>query len=43
MYATDFWSLWDIGIVAVGVAFLITRQSTHKALGRCIIDFAQES
>ncbi|KAJ9644571.1 hypothetical protein H2199_003534 [Coniosporium tulheliwenetii] len=24
-YATDFWSLWDIGIVAVGVAFLITR------------------
>ncbi|KAI9842106.1 MAG: hypothetical protein M1837_007467 [Sclerophora amabilis] len=24
-YATDFWSLWDLGIVAIGVAYLITR------------------
>ncbi|KIV99602.1 uncharacterized protein PV09_08777 [Verruconis gallopava] len=24
-YTTDFWSLWDIGIVAIGVAFFITR------------------
>jgi hypothetical protein len=24
-YATDFWSLWDIGIVAIGVAFFVTR------------------
>ena len=24
-YATDFWSLWDLGIIATGVAFFITR------------------
>ncbi|KAF2432661.1 hypothetical protein EJ08DRAFT_630491 [Tothia fuscella] len=24
-YATDFWSLWDIGIVTIGVAFFVTR------------------
>ncbi|KAF2396722.1 hypothetical protein EJ06DRAFT_533983 [Trichodelitschia bisporula] len=24
-YATDFWSLWDIAIVVIGVAFLVTR------------------
>lgn len=24
-YAADFWSLWDIGIVGIGTAFLITR------------------
>lgn len=24
-YATDFWSLWDLGIIFVGVAFFITR------------------
>ena len=23
-YAADFWSLWDIGIVGIGVAFLIS-------------------
>lgn len=22
-YATDFWSIWDIGIVGIGIAFLI--------------------
>lgn len=25
-YATDFWSLWDIGIVAIGLAFFIARE-----------------
>ncbi|KAK4969320.1 hypothetical protein LTR66_011683 [Elasticomyces elasticus] len=24
-YAVDFWSLWDVGIVAIGAAFLIAR------------------
>ncbi|KAL9120427.1 MAG: hypothetical protein Q9187_003020 [Circinaria calcarea] len=24
-YAADFWSLWDLGIIGVGVAFLISR------------------
>ncbi|KAK5132413.1 hypothetical protein LTR08_009096 [Meristemomyces frigidus] len=24
-YATDFWSLWDLGIIATGVAFFIVR------------------
>ncbi|KAI9679476.1 MAG: hypothetical protein M1817_005498 [Caeruleum heppii] len=24
-YAADFWSLWDLGIIGVGVAYLITR------------------
>lgn len=24
-YATDFWSLWDIGIILTGIAFFITR------------------
>ncbi|KAF2458897.1 hypothetical protein BDY21DRAFT_339188 [Lineolata rhizophorae] len=24
-YATDFWTLWDIGIVAIGTAFLVSR------------------
>ena len=24
-YATDFWSFWDLGIIATGVAFFITR------------------
>lgn len=23
-YATDFWSIWDIGIVGIGIAYLIT-------------------
>lgn len=27
-YAADFWSLWDIGIIGVGAAYLITRKST---------------
>lgn len=25
LYAVDFWSLWDIGIVVIGIAFFITR------------------
>lgn len=25
LYAVDFWSLWDIGIIATGVAFLVLR------------------
>ncbi|KAK5121466.1 hypothetical protein LTR85_005299 [Meristemomyces frigidus] len=25
LYATDFWSLWDLGIIATGVAFFIVR------------------
>ncbi|KAI9821910.1 MAG: hypothetical protein M1827_002492 [Pycnora praestabilis] len=25
-YATDFWSLWDVGIVCVGAAYLVTRE-----------------
>jgi hypothetical protein len=30
-YATDFWSLWDLGTVAVGLAFFITsRFSRHN-------------
>lgn len=24
-YATDFWSLWDLGIIFVGIAFFIAR------------------
>ena len=25
-YQTDFWSLWDLGIIGIGVAFLIARE-----------------
>ncbi|KAK6392834.1 hypothetical protein LTR65_002915 [Meristemomyces frigidus] len=25
LYATDFWSLWDLGIIATGLAFFVTR------------------
>ena len=25
-YAADFWSLWDLGIIGVGAAFLTTRK-----------------
>jgi hypothetical protein len=25
-YQTDFWSLWDLGIILTGVTFLIVRQ-----------------
>lgn len=25
LYSTDFWSLWDLGIIGVGAAYLITR------------------
>lgn len=25
-YATDFWSLWDIGTIAIGLAFFITSE-----------------
>ena len=29
-YTTDFWFLWDLGIVAVGTAFLVlSNQSSH--------------
>lgn len=36
-YATDFWSLWDLGIIATGVAFLVVRitglvQDDHKLI-----------
>ena len=24
-YATDFWSLWDLGIIFVGAAFFVAR------------------
>lgn len=26
-YATDFWSLWDVGIIGVGTAYLTLRES----------------
>jgi len=26
-YAADFWSLWDLGIILVGIAFMIARTS----------------
>ena len=26
-YATDFWSLWDVGIIGVGIAYLVLRKS----------------
>jgi len=26
-YSTDFWSIWDIGIVLTGIAFFITSKS----------------
>ncbi|KAL8673016.1 MAG: hypothetical protein Q9168_002539 [Polycauliona sp. 1 TL-2023] len=26
-YATDFWSLWDLGIIGIGTAYLILRES----------------
>jgi hypothetical protein len=28
-YSTDFWSLWDLGIVAIGVAFFICSKIIH--------------
>lgn len=31
-YAADFWSLWDLGIIGVGAAYLISRQSTQSVL-----------
>lgn len=27
-YSTDFWSIWDIGIVLTGVVFFVTSKST---------------
>jgi hypothetical protein len=27
-YSTDFWSLWDLGIVAIGLAFFICSKIT---------------
>ncbi len=42
-YATDFWSLWDIGIVGIGIAFLVastsvesTRKPGLKASSDCL-------
>lgn len=26
-YATDFWSLWDIGIIAIGIAYIVLSES----------------
>ena len=26
-YATDFWSLWDVGIIGIGFAYMISRKS----------------
>jgi hypothetical protein len=31
-YAADFWSLWDIGIVAIGMAFFICSKCTRAVL-----------
>ena len=25
-YAADFWSLWDLGIIGIGIAFLVSSQ-----------------
>lgn len=33
-YAADFWSLWDIGIVAIGIAFFICSKSITEAMRR---------
>jgi hypothetical protein len=30
-YATDFWSLWDLGTVAIGLAFFITSMFDFRA------------
>jgi hypothetical protein len=30
-YQTDFWSLWDLGIILTGVAFLIVRKYTCRS------------
>ncbi|KAI4172096.1 MAG: hypothetical protein LQ343_003843 [Gyalolechia ehrenbergii] len=31
-YAADFWSLWDVGIVGIGVAYLILRESRRTGI-----------
>ena len=31
-YQTDFWSLWDIGIIGVGIAFLIASKAVWRIL-----------
>lgn len=31
-YLADFWSLWDLFVIGVGVAFFITRKSCAPAL-----------
>ena len=33
LYATDFWSLWDLGIIGVGVAYLISRPCSTPLRG----------
>lgn len=36
-YAADFWSLWDLGIIGIGAAFLISRQYTEASFS-CLYD-----
>ena len=38
-YAADFWSLWDIGIIGVGLAFLITSEYFQFYAVLCQIAF----
>lgn len=33
-YAADFWSLWDIGIIGIGAAYLTLRKSHQSRFGR---------
>ncbi|KAL8734257.1 MAG: hypothetical protein Q9181_003269 [Wetmoreana brouardii] len=37
-YAADFWSLWDIGIIGIGAAYLVLRESarTHPQLNESL-------
>jgi hypothetical protein len=28
-YSTDFWSLWDVGIIGIGIAYMITSKLQH--------------
>ena len=41
-YAADFWSLWDLGIIGVGIAFLITRESISLVLVKLSMCISQE-
>ena len=31
-YKTDFWSLWDLGIIGVGLAYMVSRKSSSGLL-----------